>query len=29
MMQAGKRIVFPASDGETEVQVPLKVGVAM
>jgi hypothetical protein len=29
MMQAGKRIVFPASDGETEVQVPLKVGVAL
>ncbi|MDX2009907.1 MAG: GYF domain-containing protein [Myxococcaceae bacterium] len=29
MMSAGKRIVFPASDGETEVQVPLKVGVAL
>ena len=29
MMGAGKRIVFPASDGETEVQIPLKVGVAL
>lgn len=29
IMQSGKRIVFPASDGETEVQVPLKVGVSM
>lgn len=29
MMQAGKRIVFPASDGETQVEVPLKVGVGM
>lgn len=29
MMKAGKRIVFPSSDGETEVQVPLKLGVAM
>lgn len=29
MVKAGKRIVFPASDGESEVQVPLKLGVAM
>lgn len=29
MMKAGKRIVFPASDGETDVEVPLKLGVAM
>ena len=29
IMLFGKRIVFPASDGETEVQVPLKVGVTM
>ncbi len=29
MIKAAKRIVFPASDGETEVQVPLKLGVSM
>ncbi len=29
MMTAGKRIVFPSSDGDSEVQVPLKVGVTM
>lgn len=29
IIQAGKRIVFPASDGETDVEVPLKVGVSM
>jgi predicted Zn finger-like uncharacterized protein len=29
MMSAGKRIVFPSSDGETEVQLPFKLGVAM
>lgn len=29
IVQSGKRIVFPASDGESEVQVPLKVGVSM
>lgn len=29
MITAGKRIVFPSSDGDSEVQVPLKVGVTM
>ncbi len=29
MMTAGKRIVFPSSDGDTELQVPLKVGVVL
>ncbi len=29
MVKAGRRIVFPASDGETDVLVPLKLGVAM
>lgn len=29
MLKAGKRIVFPSSDGETDVLVPLKLGVAM
>jgi len=29
MMTAGKRIVFPSSDGDTDVEVPLKVGVAL
>jgi hypothetical protein len=29
IMQAGKRIVFPPSDGETDVEVPLKVGAAL
>jgi predicted Zn finger-like uncharacterized protein len=29
MMGAGKRIAFPSSDGETELQVPFKVGVAL
>jgi predicted Zn finger-like uncharacterized protein len=29
MIKGAKRIVFPASDGETEVQVPLKLGVSM
>jgi hypothetical protein len=29
MTKAARRIVFPASDGETEVQVPLKLGVSM
>ncbi|MDP1920259.1 MAG: AgmX/PglI C-terminal domain-containing protein [Myxococcales bacterium] len=29
MIKAAKRIVFPGSDGETEVQVPLKLGVSM
>ncbi len=29
MIAAGKRIVFPSSDGDTDVQVPLKVGVTM
>lgn len=28
MMQAAKRITFPASDGETEVKLPLKVGIS-
>lgn len=29
MIKAAKRIVFPGSDGETEVQIPLKLGVSM
>jgi hypothetical protein len=29
IIQSGMRIVFPPSDAETEVQVPLKVGVSM
>ncbi len=29
MMSVGKRMVFPASDGETDVRVPFKVGVAV
>jgi hypothetical protein len=29
LMQSAKRIVFPASDGETDVQVPLKVGIGV
>ncbi len=29
MMTAGKRIVFPSSDGDTDIEVPLKVGVAL
>ncbi len=29
MMSTGKRIVFPGSDAETEVQLPFKVGVAV
>lgn len=29
IMQSGKRIVFPASDGESDIEVPLKVGVSM
>ena len=29
MRDVGKRIVFPKSDGETEVAMPLKVGVAL
>lgn len=29
MRDVGKRIVFPKSDGETEVAIPLKVGVAL
>ncbi len=29
MMSAGKRLTFPASDGETEVQLPFKIGVAV
>ena len=29
MMTAGKRIVFPGSDGDTDIEVPLKVGVAL
>lgn len=29
MMSAAKRIVFPASDGETNVELPFKVGVAV
>ncbi|MDP3236736.1 MAG: hypothetical protein Q8N26_28340 [Myxococcales bacterium] len=28
LVKAGERVVFPASDGETEVQVPLRVGRA-
>jgi GYF domain 2/zinc-ribbon domain len=29
MVAAGKRIVFPASDGETQLELPFKVGVAV
>ncbi|MEW5743100.1 MAG: GYF domain-containing protein [Myxococcota bacterium] len=29
MMSASRRIVFPSSDGETQVELPFKVGVAM
>ena len=29
MMSTGKRIVFPGSDGETQVELPFKVGVAI
>ena len=29
MMATGKRIVFPSSDGETDVQLPFKIGVAL
>jgi hypothetical protein len=29
MMGAARRIVFPASDGETQVELPFKVGVSM
>lgn len=29
MVSAGKRIVFPSSDGETELEIPFKVGVAV
>jgi predicted Zn finger-like uncharacterized protein len=29
MVNAARRIVFPASDGETQVELPFKVGVAM
>lgn len=29
MIKAAKRIVFPGSDGESEVQIPLKLGVSM
>ncbi len=29
MMNTGKRIVFPGSDGETQVELPFKVGVAV
>lgn len=29
MMGASRRIVFPASDGETQVELPFKVGVAL
>lgn len=29
MVSAGKRVVFPQSDGETQVEVPFKVGVAL
>ena len=29
MVAAGKRIVFPSSDGETELEIPFKVGVAV
>jgi hypothetical protein len=28
MVSAGKRIVFPSSDGDTQLEVPFKVGVA-
>lgn len=28
MVAAGKRIIFPASDGETQLELPFKVGVA-
>ena len=29
MINVGKRIVFPASDGETEVRAPFKIGVSV
>jgi hypothetical protein len=29
MVKAGKRIFFPSSDGETQLEVPFKVGVAI
>ena len=29
MMSAARRIVFPASDGDTQVELPFKVGVAL
>lgn len=29
MMSASRRIVFPSSDGETQVELPFKVGVAL
>lgn len=29
MMNTGKRIVFPSSDGETQLELPFKVGVAL
>ena len=29
MMSTGKRIVFPGSDAETQVELPFKVGVAV
>ncbi|MBE2250620.1 MAG: AgmX/PglI C-terminal domain-containing protein, partial [Myxococcus sp.] len=29
MTKSARRIVFPPSDGETEVQIPLKLGVSM
>ena len=29
MMSAGKRIVFPGSDAETQLELPFKVGVAI
>lgn len=29
MVNVGKRIVFPASDGETEVRAPFKIGVSV
>jgi hypothetical protein len=29
MKDTGRRIVFPASDGETTLELPFKVGVAV
>jgi hypothetical protein len=29
MMSTGKRIVFPGSDAETDVQLPFQIGVAL